>query len=180
MKGNQHFHGFNYYREAGEQFTKTIEENREYFEAEVAVDLGAGGGTFSKPLSKYVGKLYSIDVSEDAIEAMKKNLAGLKNIEIVKIEETRMPFAASSIDLVFAANSFHDLPKGYEKEINRVLKRGGRFIDIDWKNEPTEFGPPLSIRLSEQEVKSRLETHALKEVKSVDIGTHYMLIFLKS
>lgn len=180
IKENRHFHGFNYYREAEEQFIKVIEENREYFKAEEAVDLGAGGGTFSKLLSKYVRKLYSLDVSEDAIVAMKKNLAGLKNIDIIKSEETKMPFRASSVDLVFTANSFHDLPKGYEKEINRVLKHGGRFIDLDWKNVPTEHGPPINIRLSEQEVKMRLEPYKLKEIKKVDIGTHYMVIFLKS
>ena len=182
MKGNSNFHGFggfHYYHEVGEQFAKAIEENKEYFKAGVAVDLGAGGGAFSKLLSRYADKLYSVDVSDAAIEAMKKNLAGLDNVEIVKAEETRMPFATASIDLVFAANSFHDLPKGYEKEISRVLKHGGRFIDLDWKKQATGFGPPMDIRLSEDDVKARLEPYVLKEVKRADIGTHYMLIFSK-
>jgi SAM-dependent methyltransferase len=180
MRGNENSHRFNYYREAGEQFRRAIDENREYFEAEVVVDLGSGGGAVSKLISKYVGRLYSVDISEDAIEAMRKNLAGLRNVEIMKVEERGMPFKESSVDLVFAANSFHDLPNGYEREIDRVLRRGGKFIDIDWKDEMTESGPPLSIRLSEREVKAKLEPYAMREVKMVDIGTHYMLIFLKS
>jgi hypothetical protein len=61
-----------------------------------------------------------------------------------------------------------------------VLKHGGSVIDLDWKNVPTEHGPPINIRLSEQEVKMRLEQYKLKEIKKVDIGTHYMVIFLKS
>ena len=106
IKENRHFHGFNYYREAEEQFIKVIEENREYFKAEEAVDLGAGGGTFSKLLSKYVRKLYSLDVSEDAIEAMKKNLAVSDRIIAAGFMSTPM----QSSDRLAASNNTVPLP----------------------------------------------------------------------
>ncbi len=177
-ENNHNFHNFHYFHQVSEEFVKAIDDNREYFKADTAVDLGAGGGSFSKIISKYAKKLYSADVSDEAIKTMKDNLLDFKNIEIIKVGDDRLPFDDSSVDLVFAANSFHDLPKGYEKEISRVLKEGGRFIDLDWKKESTEFGPPLSIRLSEEDVKRKFEAYSFKEVKRIDLSTHYMLILV--
>jgi ubiquinone/menaquinone biosynthesis C-methylase UbiE len=180
INDNHHSHAFHYFHDVSKQFEKAIDENRKYFEADKAIDLGAGGGSFSRLLSKYVKKLYCVDVSDEAIEAMKESLAGIENIEILKVKEDSLPFDNSSIDLVFAANSFHDLPNNYEKEISRVLKSGGKFVDIDWKKEHTMFGPPLGIRLSEAEVITKLELCSLKAIKTLDLSTHYMLVFSKA
>ncbi len=162
-----------------EHFTQALEDNSEYLKAVEGVDLGAGGGRFSKILSKYVKNLYSVDVSEEAITAMNTNLADFKNIKIIKVQSNSLPFKDSSIDMVFAANSFHDVPVGYESEIRRVLNTNGLFVNLDWKKEPTTFGPPLSIRFSEDDVVSKLKKQHFKLIKKQDIKTHYMLIFSK-
>lgn len=161
------------------QFIDAIKGNKRYIKASEGIDLGAGGGRFSKILCKYVKELHSVDVSDEAVTAMKKNLKGIKNITIIKASRNSLPFKGSSIDIVFAANSFHDVPAGYEKEIKRVLKEGGRFIDLDWKREEMEFGPPLSIRFSEEDVEKKMRRQNFRLVKKQDIGTHYLLIFSK-
>ena len=161
------------------QFIDAIKKNKGYLKASEGIDLGAGGGRFSKILSKYVKNLYSVDASDEAIATMKKNLEGIKNIKIIKASQDSLPFKRNSMDIVFAANSFHDLPVGYEKEIKRVLKEGGRFIDLDWKKEETEFGPPLRIRFSEEDVEEKMSRQNFRLVKKHDIGTHYLLIFSK-
>lgn len=116
---------------------------------------------------------------EEAITAMNTNLADFKNIKIIKVQSNSLPFKDSSIDMVFAANSFHDVPVGYESEIRRVLNTNGLFVNLDWKKEPTTFGPPLSIRFSEDDVVSKLKKQHFKLIKKQDIKTHYMLIFSK-
>ncbi len=160
-------------------FLDAITENIDYIKASEAVDLGAGGGRFAIVLSRYVKTLYCVDVSDDAIGFMRANLTGLENIKIIKAQRNRLPFADKSIDLVFSANSFHDLPYGYEAEISRVIKDDGIFMDLDWKKERTEFGPPVGIRLSKIEVIGRLKKHGFALEKERDVGTHYMLVFSK-
>ena len=53
-------------------------------------------------------------------------------------------------------------------------------MDLDWKKEDTPFGPPLSIRFSEDEVVGKLKKQNFRLIKGQDIGTHYMLIFSKA
>jgi len=177
---NAHMHHILKVTEVEKQFTDAIKENKEYFKASEGIDLGAGGGRFSRILCRYVENLHSVDVSDEAIDTMKKNLEGLKNIKIVKASRNSLPFKDSSMEVVFAANSFHDVPAGYEKEIRRVLKEGGRFIDLDWKKEETEFGPPLRIRFSEEDVEEKMQSQNFILAKKQDIGTHYLLIFSKA
>ncbi len=178
-KINAHMHHVLKVTKVEKQFVDAIKENKEYLNTLEGIDLGAGGGRFSKILCKYVKNLHSVDVSDEAIAAMKKNLKGIKNIAIVKAPKNSLPFKDRSIDVVFAANSFHDVPMGYEKEIKRVLKPGGRFIDLDWKKEETEFGPPLRIRFSEEDVEEKMKIQNFRLVKKQDIDTHYLLIFSK-
>ena len=176
---NAHMHHIIKLTKVEKQFVDAIKENKEYLNASEGIDLGAGGGRFSKILCKYVKNLHSVDVSDEAIATMKKNLEGIKNIKIIKASQDSLPFKRNSMDIVFAANSFHDLPIGYEEEIKRVLKEGGRFIDLDWKKEETEFGPPLRIRFSEEDVEEKMNRQNFRLVKKHDIGTHYLLIFSK-
>lgn len=180
MSDGRHFHRHNLNITQVEQtFIDAIKEDSEYIKAQIGIDLGAGGGRFSRILSEYVERLYSVDVSDEAIAAMHRNLAGLENVKIIKAPRNALPFKDSSIDIVFAANSFHDVPEGYEKEISRVLNKDGRFIDLDWKKKETAFGPPVSIRFSENDVIGKLEKQGLILIKKQDLGTHYMLVFSK-
>ena len=175
-------HSYNFWevRKVEKQFIDAIEENKRYFRAAEGIDLGAGSGRFSKILSKHIKKLYCIDVSEEAIAAMHTNLAGLRNVRIIKASSDTLPFKDGSMDIVFAANSFHDVPVGYEREISRILNKNGRFVDLDWKKEDTPFGPPVSIRFSEEDVVRKLKKQNFRLIKRQEIGTHYMLIFSKA
>lgn len=178
--GNIHKHHFNAFRIIEKEFVKVIEDNRKYLSGNKGVDLGAGGGSFAKLLSTNVKTLYCVDVSEEAISAMQKNLSDMKNIEVTKVSSNSLPFENNTMDFVFTANSFHDLPIGYESEIKRVLKDGGYYIDLDWKKENTISGPPLSIRLLEEEVISKFKRQGLALIKQQTIDTHYVLVFQKN
>ena len=172
-------HNFLKVTEVEKQFIDAIKDDKEYISLLDGIDLGAGGGRFSRILGGYAKNLYCVDVSDNAIAAMNTNLAGLENIKIIKAPRDRLPFKDSSMDFVFAANSFHDVPLGYESEIGRVLKKNGKFIDLDWKKEETAFGPPVKIRFSEEDVIEKMEKQRFNLIKKQNIGTHYMLTFSK-
>ncbi len=177
---NAHVHNILNITDVEKQFIDAIKENAGYFQASDGIDLGAGSGRFSVIIHKYVKHLYSVDVSNEAIMAMHRNLDKFRNVKIIKASRNGLPFEDSSVDVVFAANSFHDVPIGYEQEIKRVLNVGGRFIDLDWKKEETEFGPSVKIRFSEKEVIEKMKKQNFGLIKKQDIVTHYLLIFSKS
>jgi ubiquinone/menaquinone biosynthesis C-methylase UbiE len=56
-------------------------------------------------------------------------------------------------DVVFFGIDLHDFsdPRKVLANARRMLKSGGRLVDLDWKKESTPFGPPQEIRLSEAE-----------------------------
>jgi ubiquinone/menaquinone biosynthesis C-methylase UbiE len=178
-EANKHVHRFHAMRVVDEETISAIEKNKDIFKGKTGVDLGAGGGTFSKILSKYTKMLYCADVSEEAIKALNENFKDVENIKVVKVPSNNLPFKDSEVDFVFTANSFHDMPKGYEKEISRIIKKGGAYIDLDFKKTETQFGPPMSIRLSEDEVKGKFAKASFDFIKSQTIKDHYLLIFLK-
>jgi len=65
-------------------------------------------------------------------------------------------------------------------EARRLLKVGGKLLVVDWKVEPTPFGPPLSDRLSPEKVKEFAGSLGLKEAKQFDAGPyHYGFVLIK-
>jgi ubiquinone/menaquinone biosynthesis C-methylase UbiE len=42
-------------------------------------------------------------------------------------------------------------PAAFLREVARLLEPGGRILSVDWHKRPTEQGPPLEHRLSEEE-----------------------------
>ncbi|WP_338602157.1 class I SAM-dependent methyltransferase [Sulfolobus tengchongensis] len=136
-----------------EDFRRTFERPEEYLPSifngkrGVIVDYGCGNGFYCKYLLEYATKLYCIDINIVALEEVRKKFSNA----ITLTNPKEIP--DQSVDFILFANSFHDIEdKEYVvNEVNRILKRDGRVIIIDWKKEDTGFGPPLSIRMSEED-----------------------------
>ena len=126
----------------------------------VIVDIGAGTGFFAVPFSKKMrqGTVYACDISDVMLDWMKENLpADLKDSVVpLKMEETNVPLPDGIADLVYMINLHHELdsPKDIIAECHRLLKKGGMLMIIDWKKEEMEGGPPLSIRVTEEDIRS--------------------------
>ena len=45
-----------------------------------------------------------------------------------------------------------------------MLKKGGKIVDFDWRKEDTHIGPPISIRLSENDVLNMLENTGFSSI----------------
>jgi ubiquinone/menaquinone biosynthesis C-methylase UbiE len=128
----------------------------------VLVDIGAGTGFFAALFAKKTagGRVYACDISDIMIAWMKENLLpGTGDAVIpVKMEESRVPLPDGIADLVYMINLHHELeePEKVISEAYRVLKRGGILAIIDWKREETPQGPPLSIRVSEEDIRRQV------------------------
>ncbi len=108
-------------------------------QGEVVVDIGSGGGIdvfLSARKVKDSGKVIGIDMTDEMLEKALKNAkqGGYANVEFRKGDiEKRIPVEDSTADLVISncvINLTTDKLSTF-KEINRILKDGGRMIISD-------------------------------------------------
>lgn len=75
-------------------------------------DVGAGEGTFSVALARVVGssgRIYAVDISADALERLRKRVAGdgLGNLEVIHAAEDNPQLPESSLDAVLLVDTYH-------------------------------------------------------------------------
>jgi len=155
------------------------------------LDMGCGPGDYSVRASEIVGdsgSVYSLDRRQDVIDdlAEKAGSRGLRNIRAIVSDITEhLPVDDESVDLCFISTVLHsldlaDVEASLFGEIHRVLRCGGRLAVIECKKEEQQFGPPLSMRLSPEEIESSAIRYGFEKVDLVDLGYNYMIIFAKS
>ncbi|WP_300465351.1 hypothetical protein [Desulfobacula sp.] len=66
------------------------------------------------------------------------------------------------------------------KQIKTILKPGGCLTVIEFKKIEGPPGPPMKIRLSEDEVEKMVTGYGFKKAKTVDIGDYNYLMTFKS
>lgn len=150
-----------------------------------ACDFGSGSGGWALPLAKELeeGKVYAIDILEEPLSALraKVKLGKIFNIETIKSDVGKTSrLIQESCDLVLMTNLLFECEdkKQVIEEGKRVLKKGGKFLIVDWKKE-APLGPKED-RVSPEEVKKIAEDLNLKLEKEFEAGLyHWALIFVK-
>jgi ubiquinone/menaquinone biosynthesis C-methylase UbiE len=160
-------------------------------EGDSFLDMGCGPGDYSIRASEIVGDsgiVYALDRWQDVIDdlAEKAGSRGLGNVRAIVSDITEhLPVDDESVDLCFISTVLHtfdlaDVERPLFGEAHRVLKREGRLAVIECKKEEQQFGPPLTMRLSPEEVESSAIRYGFEKVKLVDLGFNYLIIFVKT
>jgi ubiquinone/menaquinone biosynthesis C-methylase UbiE len=155
----------------------------------VAADLGCGPGFFTIPLALILGKtgtIYSVDRSATMLNHLTSNLKThvpqdiSKNVKVVESGVSHTPIPDRTIELAIFANILHDLddPNLFFDELKRILKSDSRIVDIDWhKIETAQMGPPMEIRLSENDSRQLIRQNGFHIVHALNAGPyHYGLV----
>jgi ubiquinone/menaquinone biosynthesis C-methylase UbiE len=149
----------------------------------VVADLGCGSGYFTVPISRKVKKVYGIDVQEEMLEFLEQKIREQKivNIETLLSKEDMIPLQDESVDLVLSVNTLHEFrdKETTISEIKRVLKPKGHVVIVDFKTEDSDFGPPISIRVSEEQAKLLFAQKALTTMKTHHLKYHYLIVLRK-
>ncbi|TIH15887.1 methyltransferase domain-containing protein [Marinifilum sp. JC120] len=156
----------------------------------VFLDLGCGPGDYSIHAAGDVGtsgRVYAFDSNNAMLEQVKLQAEenGLKNISTSLGDMTgKLPFEDDSVDTCFMSTSLHcmsleEYGKSIFAEVRRVLKVSGEVAVLECKKERTEFGPPLHMRISGDELKTVLGPLGFTESKYVDLGFNYLICFTK-
>jgi len=116
-------------------------------------EFGCGGGYFTILLAEKVGpngKVYAIDILEDAINETKEltEIFGYKNVIFLKSNVKNLPYDDNSFDVVYISQLLFQNEE-YEKILEeglRILKNGGYLIILEpSKKLPFLSGNPIGL-----------------------------------
>lgn len=151
---------------------------------DTVADLGAGSGYFSIPLSTKVKLVYAIDIQQEMLEYLKQkiNKNKISNINpLLSKDPNKIPLPDESIDFLLTVNTLHEFRDKDKmiKEIKRILKHNGKTGIIDFKKIESNLGPPITIRISQQNAIKMFEKNGLTNFSIHSLGSNYLLIFQK-
>jgi ubiquinone/menaquinone biosynthesis C-methylase UbiE len=148
------------------------------------VDVGCGDGFFAFPAARLVGnegKVYALDADAEAIEKLREKAAreGLLNVELKVGMAEESVFCDSCADIVFFGIVLHDFtdPDRVLSNAKRMLKSSGRLVNLDWKKEPMQLGPPLQVRFNEKKALDIIASAGFRIDQIRGVGLyHYVII----
>ena len=147
------------------------------------IDLGCGRGFFAIPAAKIVGNdgtVYGVDRNPGFLEELERRATeeGLTNIHSIigKAEDTVL--CEGCADIVFFGIVLHDFddPAKVLKNAKRMLKSTGRLINLDWKKEHMNFGPPYARRFTEDQTRNMIEEAGFIVESTEDTGLYHYLV----
>ena len=127
------------------------------------------------------GKVYGIDTNAEAIGRLKGKAAAenLTNLDLAIGKAEEWVACEGCADIVFFGTVLHDFADPARVLVNakKMVRVGGLLIDLDWKKESMTWGPPLSIRFSEEHASQLLEAAGFRAESPEPSGPfHYMIV----
>ncbi len=170
------------------QETEEIMERLHLKAGDIVADIGAGSGYFTIPLASRVGEkglVFAEDIQIEMINYISKKveMLELKNVRVIFGKTEDPSLLDNFFDLVFLANTYHELEKPYMllENLRKDLRYYGRLAIIDWdpaKKSP--FGPPVEEKVSENTVINELERTGFELIEKHNfMPYHYFLVFKK-
>jgi ubiquinone/menaquinone biosynthesis C-methylase UbiE len=144
------------------------------------LDLACGTGKYSIEIANKIGDkgtVYAVDLWQEGIEALKQeiNIKSIKNIKTISADISKeLPLEDSSIDSCLMATILHDLSESDQKsaiqEVARLLKPGGMLNIIEFKKIDKGPGPPINIRMKEEQIEALVTPYGFIKVIGSKIG----------
>lgn len=120
------------------------------------LDLGAGAGYISLPISKYVDEVIALDFDEEMLKylEMKAKEQSITNIKTLVSDFKDIQLDDEKVDKAVASISLHEVkPLSLALgEIYRVLKSKGVFLCIELEESELSTGPRVSSEKMKEEI----------------------------
>lgn len=154
------------------------------------LDLACGIGKYSIEIANKIGgkgTVYAIDLWQEGIEALNReiDIKSIKNIKTIIADiRNKLPLEDNSIDSCLMATILHDLSKSDQKstvqEAARVVKPNGMLNIIEFKKIDKGPGPPMDIRMDEEDIKALVTQYGFIKVAGSEVGEfNYLLKYKK-
>lgn len=169
--------------------SKTLADALAVRPGSVVLDLACGKGAYSLFLSEAVGEtglIYAVDLWEEGLLQLGEQIEirNITNISTLLADAAgRLDIDDHSLDLCLMATVLHDFKEAGQadavlKEMEALLRPGGCLAVVEFKKIDGPPGPPVQIRLSEDEVEEMVAGYGFKKRRSVDVGEYnYLMTF---
>jgi ubiquinone/menaquinone biosynthesis C-methylase UbiE len=114
------------------------------------LDAGTGSGVFAEAFHSHGLRVEGVDVNAEMIAACTEILPSIP-FKIAQTED--LPYEDNSFDMVFFGMVLHetDNPLKSLQEAHRVARK--QVVVLEWLHKAQSFGPPLTDRLSKEEIQ---------------------------
>jgi ubiquinone/menaquinone biosynthesis C-methylase UbiE len=133
-------------------------------------DLGCGTGQASELVAPHVSKVIAVDGSTDMVQAARKRLKGLHQVEVRRGDMEALPIDDEQLDVAMTALVLHHVPEPARAlaEMHRVVKCGGRVMIVDMlPHDRVEYQQQMGhvwLGFSEKTMKKFLEGAGFEKV----------------
>jgi 2-polyprenyl-3-methyl-5-hydroxy-6-metoxy-1,4-benzoquinol methylase len=132
-------------------------------EGKTVADIGAGTGYFAFPVAKKAAKVIAIDIDQrflDYIEQKKRTQKIGANIETRLTAPDSAGLKPGEADMVLIVDTYHHIENRIEyfKKLKNDLHKGGVLVIVEFKKEDTPPGPPVQLRVAQEQVESELKS----------------------
>jgi 2-polyprenyl-3-methyl-5-hydroxy-6-metoxy-1,4-benzoquinol methylase len=147
-------------------------ENLGPLAGKTVADIGAGTGYFAFPIAKKAAKVIAIDIDKrflNYVEQKKQMQKIGANIETRLTAPDSPGLKPSEADIVLIVDTLHHIENRIEylKKLKNDFRKGGVLVIVDFKKEQTPVGPPVELRLAQEQVELELRSAGFAVV-SVD------------
>jgi ubiquinone/menaquinone biosynthesis C-methylase UbiE len=145
------------------------------------VDMGAGRGAWTLAAWERMersGLIWAVDAWEEGVAEIRRiaAAAGHDGLRPLHADASGpLPIADAGVDAVMMCTVLHDIAHGADPgpaldEIARITRPGGTFAVVEFKDVEPPPGPPRSVRISADELRSLVEPHGFSLRTTRDLG----------
>jgi ArsR family transcriptional regulator len=138
-------------------------------------DLGCGTGQVSELVAPHVAKVVAVDGSSDMVQAARRRLKGLHQVDVRRGDMEALPIDDGQLDVAIAALVLHHLPEPARAlaEMHRVLTCGGRVLIVDMlPHDRVEYQQQMGhvwLGFSERTIKKHLEAAGFARIHTTTL-----------
>ncbi len=124
---------------------------------QTVAEIGAGSGYLVRRLARAVGprgRVYAVDAEPRMLPVLVERLRRARIVNVTPVlgrdDDPLLP--DRSCDLVLVVNTYHHFRGGprYLRRLARLLRAGGRLVNVDFARRETPVGPPLERRIARE------------------------------
>ncbi|MEO7212510.1 class I SAM-dependent methyltransferase [Mucilaginibacter sp.] len=135
----------------------------------VVADIGAGTGYYTFRIAPKVGKVYAVEIQDDANKYLENKSRQLKqtNVTVIKGGERSPNLPANTIDLAIMVDVYHELlyPQEMLQAIRASLKPKGRLLLIEYRAEDPEVAIKALHKMSVTQVNKEMKANGFHLVQ---------------
>ena len=149
----------------------------------VVADIGAGTGYYTFRIAPKIpnGKLYAVEIQDDAIKYLTERSQQLKqsNITVIKGDERSPNLPANSIDLALMVDVYHELLYPHEmlQAIRKDLKPTGKLLLLEYRAEDPAVAIKELHKMSVAQVNKEMKANGFHLVQDGEFMPiqHYLV-----